>query len=74
MSTTTDRSKLADEAQARLRAYKGVTCTGEKWDRMLGLLELARDHLHHVECIDSDATHCAACALEAEIDSMLEGR
>lgn len=59
------------EARARLRAYKRVSCSAERWDRMCALLDLARDTLRHTECRDGDATRCPACALEAEIDKML---
>jgi hypothetical protein len=67
-----DEAHYDAEARARLLAYKRVTCTGEKWDRMLGLLELARDNLRHTECRDGDATRCPSCGLEAEIDDMLK--
>lgn len=66
-------NRFREEALARVKAYKLVTCTAERWDRMLSLLDLARDHLKHSACIDDDASRCPACALEAQIDEMLEG-
>lgn len=59
------------ELRERLRAYKRVTCTAERWDRMCALLDLACDNLKHTQCRDGDAARCPACGLEAAIEDML---